>query len=64
MAAEVDCVCVTDHNSGEWFDRLKEKNLALKGTAEKPDWYCNLTIFPGVEITIGDTRSRVQPQRM
>ena len=47
MRAEVDCVAVTDHNSGEWVDKLKE---ALKGLQDHPD-YCPLHLFPGVEIT-------------
>lgn len=28
MAAGIDCVAVTDHNSGEWIDKLKEAYLA------------------------------------
>lgn len=41
----VECVAVTDHNSGEWIDRLKEaaENLSLVGH--------NIVVFPGVEIT-------------
>ena len=23
MAAEIDCVVISDHNSGEWIDKLK-----------------------------------------
>ena len=47
MRAEVDCVAVTDHNSGEWIDKLKE---ALKGLQDHPG-YRPLYLFPGVEIT-------------
>lgn len=36
----LDCVAVTDHDSGEWIDKIKE---AAKGK--------ELVVFPGVEIT-------------
>ena len=49
MRAQVDCVAVTDHNSGEWIDPLKN---ALHGLEQDkhPD-YRPLVLFPGVEIT-------------
>lgn len=40
LMAGLNCVAVTDHNTGGWIDRLK---TAAEGTG--------LTIFPGVEIT-------------
>ena len=49
MRAGVDCVAVTDHNSGEWIDRLKEALCELK-QEDHPD-FRPLTLFPGVEIT-------------
>ena len=30
MAAEIDCVAVTDHNTGEWIDRLKAAYAEMK----------------------------------
>ncbi len=49
MGAEVDCVAVTDHNSGEWIDNLKE---ALLGLQQEPHpEYRPLYLFPGMEIT-------------
>lgn len=36
----LDCVAITDHNTGEWVDAIKQ---AAIGTS--------LTVFPGVEIT-------------
>ncbi|MBN1415650.1 MAG: PHP domain-containing protein [Bacteroidales bacterium] len=42
---DLDCVAVTDHNSGDWIDKIKE---ASEG---KP-----LTIFPGVELTCSDAK--------
>ena len=50
MSAEIDCVVISDHNSGAWIDRLKETNIALH--AEKPEGFRPLTIFPGVEISV------------
>src|SRR5690606_30738471 len=49
MRAEIDCVAVTDHNSGEWIDRLKQALTELK--AESHPEFRKLTLFPGVEIT-------------
>jgi len=40
ITAGLDGIAVTDHNTGEWVDQVKE---AAKGTA--------LAVFPGVEIT-------------
>ncbi|MCA8936059.1 MAG: AAA family ATPase [Planctomycetes bacterium] len=49
MRAGVDCVAVTDHNSGAWIDVLKSAAAKLKeeGHADlRP-----LVLFPGVEIS-------------
>ena len=49
MQADIDCVAVTDHNSGAWVDRLKQ---ALQELAEdEPEGYRPLHLFPGVEVT-------------
>ena len=50
MRAGIDCVAVTDHNSGEWVDRLKEALEELR--REKPDGFRELFLFPGVEISV------------
>ena len=50
MRAEVDCVAVTDHNSGEWIDRLKAAIEELK--ADPPSDYRELFLFPGMEISV------------
>lgn len=49
MRTGVDCVAVTDHNSGDWTEKLKE---ALQELADEshPD-FRPLYLFPGVEIT-------------
>ncbi len=50
MKAEIDCVAVTDHNSGHWIDVL---NATLKRMEqEKTDGYRPLYLFPGVEISV------------
>lgn len=54
MVAEIDCVAVTDHNSGEWIDRLKDAYAQMKEQADAgtpPTGFRELTIFPGVEIS-------------
>jgi energy-coupling factor transporter ATP-binding protein EcfA2 len=49
MRAGIDCVAVTDHNSGDWVDQLKS---ALDRLCEQQHAdYRPLTLFPGVEIT-------------
>lgn len=49
MRAEVDCVAVTDHNSGDWIDRLS--GTYAKRQADKHPEFRPLHLFPGVEIT-------------
>lgn len=50
MRQGIDCVAVTDHNSGAWIDPLKRalQELASEG---HPD-YRTLYLFPGIEITV------------
>jgi hypothetical protein len=52
MAAGIDCVAITDHNSAAWIDLLKEANHRLRNSEPKPSGYRDLTIFPGVEISV------------
>lgn len=59
MESGLDCVVVTDHNTGGWIDDLKAKNRELRDRDTKPDWYRDLTLFPGVEITVANSSSRV-----
>ncbi|MBI1747101.1 MAG: ABC transporter [Acidobacteria bacterium] len=50
MRAGLDCVAVTDHNSGAWVDKLK---LALSELdVKKPNGYRPIHLFPGVEISV------------
>lgn len=50
MRAEIDCVAVTDHNTGVWVDKLKEALQVLCTT--RPEGYRPLHLFPGVEISV------------
>jgi len=58
MAANLDCIVITDHNSGLWIDKLKNKIVEIKSQPELPAWFRNLVIFPGVEITVADSNGR------
>lgn len=49
MRAGIDCVAVTDHNSGDWVDQLKSALDKLREQQHAD--YRPLTLFPGVEIT-------------
>lgn len=50
MRAEIDCVAVTDHNSGAWIDQL---NLAYRQLEkERPEEFRPVFLFPGAEITV------------
>ena len=55
MEAGIDCVAVTDHNSGAWIDRLKSAYELMKDRADvgiAPDGFRELTLFPGVELSV------------
>jgi len=49
MSVGMDCVAITDHNSGEWVDKLKAALALLDET--QPEGYKKLVLFPGVEIS-------------
>lgn len=50
MRAEIDCVAVTDHNTGEWIDQLQQALKDLED--EQHDDYRKLYLFPGMEISV------------
>lgn len=55
MAAEIDCVAITDHNSGAWVDKLKTAYASMQALADAgqvPAGFRPLTLFPGVEISV------------
>lgn len=50
MAAGIDCVAVTDHNSGAWIDSLKAAYASME--IFRPEGFRELHLFPGVEISV------------
>jgi energy-coupling factor transporter ATP-binding protein EcfA2 len=55
MAAEIDCVSITDHNTGEWIDKLRSAYAAMKREADAGAplaGFRELHLFPGVEISV------------
>lgn len=55
MAAEIDCLAVTDHNSGAWIDRLKQayaEMLDQAAAGNAPEGFRELVLFPGVELSV------------
>jgi energy-coupling factor transporter ATP-binding protein EcfA2 len=55
MAAGIDCVAVTDHNTGEWIDKLKAAYADMKLKADAgipPAGFREINLFPGVEISV------------
>lgn len=48
-AKGIQCVVVTDHNSGAWIDRLKSELDVLKNS-DTSTWG-GITIFPGIELS-------------
>ena len=51
MERKIDCVAITDHNSGEWIVKLQQKYEELDAVQEELDWFRPLYLFPGVEIS-------------
>ena len=50
MRAGIDCVAITDHNSGEWIDRVKKELVLLE--SERSEGFRPIYVFPGVEISV------------
>ena len=50
MRAGIDCIAITDHNSGGWIDQLKEALQELEAE-DHPD-FRKLHLFPGMEISV------------
>ena len=50
MRAGIDCVAITDHNTGAWVDRVKTALSELE--TEQPEGFRPIHVFPGVEISV------------
>lgn len=51
MRSGVDCVAVTDHNSGDWIDSLQQELAAMAAEQPRHVDFRELHLFPGVELT-------------
>ncbi|MDR1874252.1 MAG: hypothetical protein LBQ90_04460 [Synergistaceae bacterium] len=59
MQAGMDCVVVADHNSGDWIDILNAQYKDLLLDDDRPEWFRELTLFPGVEVSVQDGDIRI-----
>ena len=50
MRAGIDCVVITDHNSGAWIDLVKNELARLE--EDHPEGFRPIHMFPGVEISV------------
>lgn len=50
MDKGIDCIAITDHNTGAWIDILKNELANMK--EEECEGYRDLYLFPGIEITV------------
>ncbi len=50
MKKEIDCIVITDHNTGEWIDKLKKEADKMK--EESLEHYRDIYIFPGFEVNV------------
>ena len=49
MRSKIDCIAITDHNSGEWISTIQDTYQSLK--QENNPEFREICILPGVEIT-------------
>ncbi len=50
MRAGIDCVAITDHNTGAWVDLVRMALSELE--SEQPEGFRPIYVFPGVEISV------------
>ena len=50
MQAGIDCIAITDHNTGEWVDQLKKALSELE--SERSEGFRHIHVFPGMEISV------------
>ena len=50
MRAGIDCVAITDHNTGAWIDPLRSALAELE--SETPEGFRPIHLFPGLEISV------------
>jgi len=54
MRAGTDCVAITDHNSGDWIDRLKQELVSMANEQPRHAEFREIHLFPGVELTASE----------
>lgn len=54
MRAGADCVAITDHNCGDWVDRLQQELRAMSQEQPSAPDFRPLHLFPGVELTAAE----------
>ena len=54
MRKKIDCVVVTDHNTGGWIDILKRELEVMRSESPLHPEFRDLFLFPGVELTSSD----------
>ncbi len=54
MRKGIDCVAITDHNSGKWIDMLKNAYHTMQERATRGalEGFREIHIFPGVELSV------------
>jgi energy-coupling factor transporter ATP-binding protein EcfA2 len=50
MRAGIDCLALTDHNTGAWIDKLKTALAELE--TENPEGFREMHLFSGMEISV------------
>ena len=55
MRSGIDCVAITDHNSGDWIDCLKNELNLMKSEQPRHIDYRDLYLFSGVELTSAES---------
>lgn len=48
MTKELDCIVVTDHDTFQWFPKLRDEIIKMR--AENSVDFREITVFPGIEI--------------
>lgn len=54
MGAGIDCVAITDHNSGDWIERLQQELISMERDSVSIPTYRPMKLFPGIELTASD----------
>ena len=54
MRSGTDCVAITDHNSGNWIDRLKQELTVMSAEQPLVAGYREIHLFPGAELTTAE----------